>query len=56
MVASDGVVLDGLLAERLRERLSLPLWLPHLVPVGDGGLALGQAALAARPRGTAYGI
>lgn len=47
VVASGGVFLNRVLAASLRERLGdLPLWLPRRVPVGDGGLALGQAAIA----------
>lgn len=46
MVASGGVFVNAVLVERLQQHLGLlPLWLPQRVPVGDGGLALGQAAL-----------
>jgi hydrogenase maturation protein HypF len=47
VAASGGVLLNVVLADALRTRLGpVPLWLPHRVPVGDGGIALGQAALA----------
>ncbi|MGB3542962.1 Sua5/YciO/YrdC/YwlC family protein, partial [Rubrivirga sp.] len=47
VVASGGVFANALLTEALRGYLfDCPLWLPHRVPVGDGGIALGQAALA----------
>jgi hydrogenase maturation protein HypF len=46
LVASGGVFQNRLLVELLRERLGTSLWLNHAVPPNDGGLALGQAALA----------
>ena len=49
-VASGGAFLNRVLVERLYDLLDpLPLWLPAEVPVGDGGIALGQAALALWP-------
>jgi hydrogenase maturation protein HypF len=49
VAAAGGVFLNAVLVEAVRERLErVPLWLPHRVPAGDGGLALGQAALALR--------
>ena len=51
VAGSGGVFLNAVLADALREGLGgLLLWIPHRVPVGDGGLALGQAALALRWR------
>ncbi|MDQ2908484.1 MAG: carbamoyltransferase HypF [Candidatus Eremiobacteraeota bacterium] len=47
VVCSGGVFQNGLLARLLRERLGERLWLNAIVPPNDGGLALGQAALAA---------
>jgi hydrogenase maturation protein HypF len=46
VAASGGVFLNRVLTAALTERLSHPLWLPVRVPVGDGGLALGQSAIA----------
>lgn len=47
MVASGGVLQNRLLVESLHARLGPSLWLNHVVPANDGGLCLGQAALAA---------
>ena len=57
----DGVVLSGgvfqneLLLHDLREELAdgPPIWTNHLVPPNDGGICLGQAALAALEYGDA---
>lgn len=47
VAASGGVFQNRLLCELLTERLGERLWLPHRVPPNDGGLCVGQAALAA---------
>lgn len=47
VAASGGVFQNALLCELLRARLGERLWLPTRVPVSDGGLCVGQAALAA---------
>ncbi len=47
LVASGGVFQNRLLLELLAERAGSALWLNHAVPPNDGGLSLGQAALAA---------
>jgi hydrogenase maturation protein HypF len=47
LVASGGVFQNRLLVELLARELGESLWLNRLVPPNDGGLALGQAALAA---------
>jgi hydrogenase maturation protein HypF len=51
LVLSGGVFQNALLLELIRDRLgrkgSLPAWLNREVPPNDGGIALGQAALAA---------
>jgi hydrogenase maturation protein HypF len=47
LVASGGVFQNRLLTDALHERLGDRLWLNRAVPPNDGGLALGQAALAA---------
>ncbi len=47
VVASGGVFQNQLLCELLRERLGERLWLGARVPANDGGLCVGQAALAA---------
>ena len=47
LVASGGVFQNRLLVEGLHERLGPALWLNRVVPPNDGGIALGQAALAA---------
>jgi hydrogenase maturation protein HypF len=50
VVASGGVVQNVLLLEDLAARLQrerITLWINHLVPPNDGGISLGQAALAA---------
>ncbi len=46
LVASGGVFQNRLLLELLRARLGESLWCNLLVPANDGGLCLGQAALA----------
>ena len=46
LAASGGVFQNRLLAELLHARLGERLWLNRAVPPNDGGLALGQAALA----------
>ncbi|MEM9664209.1 MAG: carbamoyltransferase HypF, partial [Bacteroidota bacterium] len=47
IVASGGVFQNALLIELLHAHpTGLPVWLPQALPPGDGGLALGQAALA----------
>ena len=51
VVASGGVFQNALLCDRLRERLGARLWLATRVPPNDGGLCVGQAALAAFDRG-----
>jgi hydrogenase maturation protein HypF len=50
LVASGGVFQNRLLLELLRRRLGTSLWVNHAVPPNDGGLSLGQAALAAFAR------
>jgi hydrogenase maturation protein HypF len=50
IVASGGVFQNGLLVEDLLPMLRaerLELWINHVVPPNDGGISLGQAALAA---------
>ncbi|GAC1312466.1 MAG: hypothetical protein NVSMB21_23060 [Vulcanimicrobiaceae bacterium] len=47
VVASGGVFTNRMLCELLRERLGERLWLGSRVPSNDGGLCIGQAALAA---------
>ena len=47
LVASGGVFQNRLLLEMLHDRLGPALWSNRLVPANDGGLCLGQAALAA---------
>ncbi|GAC1497083.1 MAG: hypothetical protein NVS1B2_18470 [Vulcanimicrobiaceae bacterium] len=46
VVASGGVFANRLLCELLDERLGRRLWLGARVPPGDGGLCVGQAAIA----------
>jgi hydrogenase maturation protein HypF len=51
VVLSGGVFQNDLLLrdlQRLLERESLDVWVNHAVPANDGGISLGQAALAAR--------
>ena len=53
VVASGGVFQNALLLDELRVLLgrhSLALWTNHAVPPNDGGISLGQAALAALGR------
>ena len=55
VVASGGVMQNELLRRELDALLaarSLTLWVNHVVPANDGGISLGQAALAAFERGT----
>jgi hydrogenase maturation protein HypF len=47
VVASGGVFQNGLLLEMLRADIGERLWTNVAVPPNDGGLSLGQAALAA---------
>ena len=50
IVLSGGVMQNQLLVERVRDALAatdLQLWTNRLVPPNDGGISLGQAALAA---------
>ena len=47
LAASGGVFQNRLLVESLHARLGSSLWINHVVPANDGGLCLGQAALAA---------
>jgi hydrogenase maturation protein HypF len=47
VAASGGVFQNRLLCELLTERLGERLWLARRVPPNDGGLCVGQAALAA---------
>ena len=47
LVVSGGVFQNGLLLEMLAERFGDTLWSNRIVPANDGGLCLGQAALAA---------
>jgi hydrogenase maturation protein HypF len=49
LVASGGVFQNRLLLELLRRRAGTSLWVNRTVPPNDGGLSLGQAALAAFP-------
>ncbi len=46
VVASGGVFQNALLCEKLLERIGSRLWLATHVPPNDGGLCVGQAALA----------
>lgn len=51
VVLSGGVFQNDLLLrdlKRLLERESIDVWINHAVPANDGGISLGQAALAAR--------
>jgi hydrogenase maturation protein HypF len=50
VVASGGVFQNALLVELLAASLGERLWLNRAVPPNDGGIALGQAALAALGR------
>ena len=49
LVLAGGVFQNALLLEEIRAFLgdALPVWVPREVPVNDGGISLGQAALAA---------
>ncbi len=49
LVASGGVFQNRLLLALLSARLGDALWINRLVPPNDGGICLGQAALAAFP-------
>ena len=53
VVASGGVFQNAVLLTELRElleRASLALWINRAVPPNDGGISLGQAALASLGR------
>jgi hydrogenase maturation protein HypF len=50
LAASGGVFQNRLLVESLHARLGPLLWVNHVVPANDGGLCLGQAALAGSAR------
>jgi hydrogenase maturation protein HypF len=47
VVCSGGVFANRILAESLREELGERVWFNAAVPPNDGGICLGQAALAA---------
>ncbi|HEV2738904.1 MAG TPA: carbamoyltransferase HypF [Candidatus Elarobacter sp.] len=47
LAASGGVFQNRMLVESLHARLGAALWINRVVPANDGGLCLGQAALAA---------
>ena len=47
LAASGGVFQNRLLVDSLHARLGTALWVNRVVPANDGGLCLGQAALAA---------
>jgi hydrogenase maturation protein HypF len=50
VVLSGGVFQNNLLLEDIRDILTgefLQVWINHAVPPNDGGISLGQAALAA---------
>jgi hydrogenase maturation protein HypF len=47
VVVSGGVFQNALLVELLAHHFGERLWLNHKVPANDGGISLGQAALAA---------
>lgn len=50
LVLSGGVFQNALLLSDVRERFAksgIDVWIPHQVPANDGGISLGQAALAA---------
>lgn len=47
VVASGGVFQNALLIELLAQRLGDRLWINQKVPANDGGISLGQAAIAA---------
>jgi hydrogenase maturation protein HypF len=49
VVASGGVFQNRLLVAMLADRLGTRLWLNARVPANDGGISLGQAAIAAFP-------
>ena len=54
VVASGGVFQNRLLTERVEHGLAqrgLPLWINRAVPANDGGISLGQAALALASEG-----
>ena len=50
LAASGGVFQNRLLVESLHGRLGSSLWVNRVVPANDGGLCLGQAAIAALQR------
>lgn len=50
VVVSGGVFQNALLLEMLHERFGDRLWINHRAPANDGGISLGQAALAAFDR------
>jgi hydrogenase maturation protein HypF len=50
IVVSGGVFQNRLLLELLRERVGERLWANERVPANDGGISLGQAAIAALAR------
>ena len=56
LVVSGGVFQNRLLLAMLHERLGAALWCNRLVPTNDGGICLGQAALAAFGQGVAQPV
>ncbi len=50
IVLSGGVFQNGLLLQLLSERLDDRVWINQKVPANDGGISLGQAAIAAVSR------
>jgi len=59
VVLSGGVFQNELLLEDLKpllEKLQLQVWTNHLVPPNDGGISLGQAALAAFEQNAGVGV
>src|SRR6185503_1145883 len=56
VVLSGGVFQNGLLSAEVQSLLAaqrLAVWVNHVVPPNDGGISLGQAAMAALARSTA---
>ncbi|MEN8165341.1 MAG: hypothetical protein ABFS37_14520, partial [Acidobacteriota bacterium] len=47
IAASGGCLVNRLLRQGLSNHITVPLYLPNRLPPGDGGLAYGQAVLAA---------